>query len=231
MCGIIGISKQNISAEDISLFRDIFLQTKIRGLHATGVSYIKDNKLFTIKEALPADLFLEKYDLNNFIDSDNSLTLIGHCRYSTSDIRFNQPMESSEVSIVHNGVITQELFENWKSLFGYDFSTENDSELILHTIKDKKCVLSTWNNSSLSVCELYVDKKIRFYRNGKRPLYYTNLENGIVISSTKNILERSNLQNINQLKYNCYYEYITDLTVTELNLLESDLQNETIIRH
>jgi hypothetical protein len=44
-----------------------------------------------------------------------------------------------------------------------------------------------WKDSSLAVCELHVDKVLRVYRNGKRPLYLTNISNGCIITSTSDV--------------------------------------------
>jgi hypothetical protein len=48
------------------------------------------------------------------------------------------------------------------------------------------------------------DKKLRFYRNGKRPIYFTSLRNGGIITSTKNISERSDLCDAVEIGMNEY---------------------------
>jgi asparagine synthetase B (glutamine-hydrolysing) len=121
------------------------------------------------------------------VADDGNLYLIGHCRYSTSDLEFNQPMFCQGKSIVHNGVITQELPENWKELYGYDCITKNDSELVLHSNDP----LREFSHMSMGVVELYKQKKIRFYRNGKRPLYLTSIPSGCIITSTADIAIRA----------------------------------------
>ena len=47
MCSVIGALIQNPTAKDFETIRNIFLESKIRGMHATGLSYIKDNKIVT----------------------------------------------------------------------------------------------------------------------------------------------------------------------------------------
>jgi hypothetical protein len=47
---------------------------------------------------------------------------------------------------------------------------------------------------SMGVCELRVDKTLRSYRNGKRPLYLTTFDNGCIITSTKDIPHRANVE-------------------------------------
>lgn len=221
MCGLLGVHFKTVTDKEIKLTKQLILHSQIRGKHATGISYLKNDELITIKESIPADMFLDKYDVADFVDN-NSLTLIVHCRYSTSDLRFNQPISNNNLSIAHNGVITQELYEHWESLYGYKCETENDSEIILHTVEAGKSVLEEWQESSLAVIELYKHGAIRFYRNGKRPLHYLLHDNGIIISSTKNILERNGLEST-LLKPNVYYGIDTK---SDLNLL---IETHTII--
>ena len=167
----------------------VFLESKIRGMHATGISYVKHGKIITEKRPVPADEF--PFNFPSYVNEDGSLYLIGHCRYSTSDLEFNQPIANENLSVVHNGVITQELPEKWKELYGYDCETKNDTELILHTAEDCISPLVRWKDSSLAVIELHVDKVIRFYRNGKRPLYLTSISNGCIITSTADVPKRA----------------------------------------
>lgn len=83
--------------------------------------------------------------------------------------------------------------ENWERLYGYKCKTRNDSELIVHTLQANKSPLEEFPNSSMAVVELYREKKLRFYRNGKRPIYFTSLKNGGIITSTKDIAVRADL--------------------------------------
>lgn len=204
MCAIIGAYIENPSSRDLIMLADVFRESSIRGLHATGVSWVRDGEVKTRIEAKPATQFLESLDLNNCVNEDGNLYLIGHCRYSTSDLEFNQPLWNENISIVHNGVITQEMPENWERLYGYKCKTRNDSELILHTLEAKKSPLLEFQNASMAVIELYKEKKLRFYRNGKRPIYFTSLLNGGIITSTKDIAIRADLKNPIEIGMNFY---------------------------
>ena len=193
MCGVIGAILLEPTKQDFAMLRRVFHESKIRGMHATGISFLPNwgDKIVTIKEPLPADQFVDKHlhddNLKDMVADDGNLYLIGHCRYSTSDLEFNQPMESANKSIVHNGVITQELPENWKEIYGYDCITKNDSELVAHSDDP----LREFSHMSMGVVELYKDKKLRFYRNGKRPLYLSCIPNGCIITSTADIALRA----------------------------------------
>jgi glutamine phosphoribosylpyrophosphate amidotransferase len=185
MCAVIGVVLLEPRAEDLLMLQRVFLESKIRGMHATGISYVKNREIITDKRSVPADEF--PFNFAEYINEDGNLYLVGHCRYSTSDLEYNQPIANDNLSVVHNGVITQELPERWKELYGYDCETKNDTELILHTAEDCISPLLRWKDSSLAVCELHVDKVLRVYRNGKRPLYLTSISNGCIITSTSDV--------------------------------------------
>ena len=228
MCSVIGAIIKEPRAEDFLMLHRVFLESKIRGMHATGISYVKHGKIITEKRPVPADEF--PFNFPSYVNEDGSLYLIGHCRYSTSDLEFNQPIANENLSVVHNGVITQELPEKWKELYGYDCETKNDTELILHTAEDCISPLVRWKDSSLAVVELHVDKVIRFYRNGKRPLYLTSISNGCIITSTADVTKRAEVPGfpINTLM-NHYITFDDQLAMTiEKEVIEDavDLQYE-----
>jgi len=228
MCSVIGAIIKEPRAEDFLMLHRVFLESKIRGMHATGISYVKHGKIITEKRPVPADEF--PFNFPSYVNEDGSLYMIGHCRYSTSDLEFNQPIANENLSVVHNGVITQELPEKWKELYGYDCETKNDTELILHTAEDCISPLVRWKDSSLAVIELHVDKVIRFYRNGKRPLYLTSISNGCIITSTADVIKRAEVPGfpINTLM-NHYITFDDQLAMTiEKEVIEDavDLQYE-----
>ena len=228
MCSVIGAIIKEPRAEDFLMLHRVFLESKIRGMHATGISYVKHGKIHTEKLPVTADEF--PFNFPSYVNEDGSLYLIGHCRYSTSDLEFNQPIANENLSVVHNGVITQELPEKWKELYGYDCETKNDTELILHTAEDCISPLIRWKDSSLAVVELHVDKVIRFYRNGKRPLYLTSISNGCIITSTADVPKRAEVPGfpINTLM-NHYITFDDQLAMTiEREVIEDevDLQYE-----
>ena len=228
MCSVIGVIIKEPRAEDFLMLHRVFLESKIRGMHATGISYVKHGKIITEKRPVPAHEF--PFNFPSYVNEDGSLYMIGHCRYSTSDLEFNQPIANENLSVVHNGVITQELPEKWKELYGYDCETKNDTELILHTAEDCISPLIRWKDSSLAVIELHVDKVIRFYRNGKRPLYLTSISNGCIITSTADVPKRAEVPGfpINTLM-NHYITFDDQLAMTiEREVIEDevDLQYE-----
>jgi glutamine phosphoribosylpyrophosphate amidotransferase len=228
MCSVIGAIIKEPRAEDFLMLQRVFLESKIRGMHATGISYVKNGQIITDKRPVPADEF--PFNFAEYVNEDGSLYLVGHCRYSTSDLEYNQPIANDNLSVVHNGVITQELPEKWKELYGYDCETKNDTELILHTAEDCISPLLRWKDSSLAVIELHVDKVIRFYRNGKRPLYLTSISNGCIITSTSDVPKRAEVPGLPvNVLMNHYITFDDQLamTIEKENIPDSvDLQYE-----
>lgn len=232
MCSVIGALIQNPTPKDFETIRKVFLESKIRGMHATGMSIIYNGKVLTFKEPVPADRFVHLDNLEEMVNDDGNLYLIGHCRYSTSDLLYNQPIANDEHSIVHNGVITQELAENWDKLFNYKCETKNDSELVLHSDSP----LEEYPDASMAVCELTADKKLLAYRNGKRPLYLTSLTNGVIITSTADIPKRAGIKMpAVEVPMNTYLTFDERMTMnvevvqtTKTDLQKVDYETETI---
>lgn len=211
MCAVLGAYLNNPTADDFDLVARLLLESSIRGLHATGVSFLKDDGILTKIEPAPAMEWLNRYRpvLDSGTHSDGNLYMVAHCRYSTSDLAYNQPLYSDNFSVVHNGVISQEMPENWANLYGFNCKTKNDSELILQCLENgivdtPISPLERFPDASMAVIELHKDKKIRFYRNGKRPLYLTNLPNGYIITSTADIPRRAGLSGSALIAMNTY---------------------------
>ena len=204
MCGVIGYYSKS---PDYKLLKKLFKESSIRGLHATGLTYVNDQKLNTIIVPCTVKQFLHKHKLEEFRDINHGLYLIGHVRYSTSDLDWNQPIVTDLVSIVHNGVVTQEPYENWKEKFGISCEGKNDSELILRTILDKQNPFEVWPTSSMAVIELWFNRNIKFYRNGKRPLWYSLSDEALIIASTNDIFKRVGINDAIKCNSMCMYNY------------------------
>jgi len=194
MCGVLGIAINNFTEGDYDLVRSLFIQSMIRGKHATGVSYVKNGRVNTIKDPIPADEWIKKQDLSEWRNEDGNLYCVGHVRYSTSDLRYNQPMSTDKLGIVHNGVISQESPSTWGSIYGLKTETANDSELILRAMEEEINPLEHFHPASMSVCALYDDKRIVAFRNEERPLYFSFANNITVFASTADILKRSGVK-------------------------------------
>jgi glutamine phosphoribosylpyrophosphate amidotransferase len=194
MCGLVGAILQQPTEQDLELLRRCVLEASIRGRHATGFAWVHKRKINIERAALPADAFLKKFgSLSQLLNDDGNLYFLAHTRYSTSDLKFNQPLGDEKFAIAHNGVVSQEPKAKWEKLYGYSCDTGNDSELLLQALKHKHSPLEKFPDCSAAVIELHSTKEIRAYRNGKRPLYFAFRSNGIVITSTADIGRRAGL--------------------------------------
>ena len=70
MCGVIATIISSPTDQEFVTLENVFLQSKIRGLHATGVSYIQNGKIETVKEPIDAKEFLSKHNIRDFINED-----------------------------------------------------------------------------------------------------------------------------------------------------------------
>lgn len=218
MCGVIGVYLTDIVDEDIKLVENLFLQTMIRGKHATGVTFLRDGKLTTIKEPIPAKEFLKKHKVTDWTDGDN-LMLIGHIRYSTSDLRYNQPFQGRDISIAHNGVISQD-----PDVWEYETETRNDSELILRCIESGDSPLEVYKHRSMA-CVAIEDSTLYGWRNHERPLYLAERDNGLIFSSTSNILKRCNITlGVKKTEPLVLYSY-SDKLIEDRRYFDSELED------
>lgn len=222
MCAIIGLAvKDAVDKKTIlSLLTHLFLESKIRGLHATGISWTTKTNIQTVKEPVPADEFVK---LLPNLGLEGHL-FIGHCRYSTSDLEFNQPIADEHLSMVHNGVVTQENPEKWSFEFGGDFLTKNDSEIIFNCLKQDKNPMVALNRASMTVLSLQ-PKKLSAFRNGKRPMWFGILGDvGTIVTSTKDILLRAGIGNVHPSQAGRMYEILPDGPVALSQTLVEDWQ-------
>ena len=182
MCAIFG-GDVELSEDNLDIIKNLFVESRIRGKHATGVAFLK-NGIHCVSRPIPSNEFILH---NNPLDwvHEGRIKFIAHCRYSTSDIRYNQPIGDTDKAIVHNGVVTQDPPEMW-GRYGYELTTTNDSELVWHSQEP----LTEFPDASMAVAELHSNGGLRWYRNGKRPLYTCE---GFFMS-TKDIALRSGLR-------------------------------------
>ena len=145
-----------------------------------------------------------------------ALTLIAHCRYSTSDLNDNQPIHTKHDALVHNGVISQESPDKWKSLYGITTKSHNDSELLFRSRLSGHDPFKTWPDASIAAVELSVGGGMRFYRNGKRPLFYAQAKGLLAVFSTQDIGERAGLSPFDTIP-GCIYHVkdVNSLKVSE----------------
>lgn len=195
MCGIIGYASDSPKASHAKQLGLLFSESKIRGLHAFGFSWIDGNDLTTKKFS----------DESRCIESLPKLTsrLIGHCRYSTSgdykDIENNQPLQIGQTALAFNGVISMATKEENEREYGRRYETDNDGEIFL----DKLTRDDGWEEfvarGKFSFAGLALrDGKIIALRNKNRPLYRVDSNGATFFASTADIFKRAGFCEIPQ---------------------------------
>lgn len=139
MCGIIGIQfvNKNRPEKAREFIEHLLLESKIRGLHATGAAAAVGGEIRVLKAALPAQKFLQVPEWAAFCDPLPD-SMILHTRYSTSgdwrDDQNNQPLVTGILALVHNGIVSMGTKEEMEQAYGVALTTQNDSEIILRNI-------------------------------------------------------------------------------------------------
>ena len=224
MCGIVAIDIQDISSDQIEEVKRILLETEIRGRHASGISWYSNGQVHTVKASKPISQLLEDFDIYRCVDeNDGHLAMIAHIRYSTSDLDYNQPITTAQdFAVVHNGIISQAEPGTWNEEYGLgDPLGRNDSELVLMALEQNKHPLKLFKDSSMAVATLTNKGKVRVFRNGKRPLWLTQMYNGWIATSTRDIVERAEVTFTHQSPAKPGVDY--NLTHNSLDVVVHDM--------
>lgn len=136
-------------------------------------------------------------DFSNFKTFSNNLTL-GHTRLSIIDLdaRSNQPFKYNNLYIVFNGEIYN--FKQLKQSLineGYDFFTLSDTEVICAAYLKWGMDCVTHFNGMFAFVIFDSDKNILFGardRLGKKPFYYSTLNNNFEFASQPSVITQSN---------------------------------------
>ena len=195
MCGIIGfVCHHEATSNDLDVLKKIMTESTIRGKHASGIAWCENSTIQSVVKPISIDKLVEEFDWNRLLKL-HSVSLIAHARYSTSNIKYNQPIIGKSMAIVHNGVITQSEPNTWKKQYGYSCKTKNDSELILRALESGHNPLEIFCDSSISALILNTDGLVIPMRNRQRPLWMGKTNDGAyVYASTYDILNRAGAQ-------------------------------------
>lgn len=181
MCAIIGFISDNPTAIAVETLKKVFIESKIRGMHAYGYAAIQDGHLMEAKSNGLKSLL---------VSIDNPTRLIGHCRYSTSgdykNMNNNQPLRFGEEYMVFNGVIDMRTKQEMERAYSISMSSDNDGEIMLQA-KDRLAML----RSEITFSGLTLNSHaLAFFRNEGRPGYKATRHGATYIASTADILRR-----------------------------------------
>jgi len=169
MCGILGFVGAN-NQPNRDLIKALTLQLSLRGTHATGLAWLNDETgLRCVSVPASAEEFWDKCNINHGAEV---LKVVAHTRYSTSDLKWNQPLADDNIAMVMNGVISQETPDKWPNPYPLHnptfYQTGNDVEIALaFSLAGRRAQMS----GSWAICELNANGQLLAYRNHARPLW------------------------------------------------------------
>ena len=225
MCGIVAIDITDISSVQMEEVKRLLIETEIRGKHASGISWMSQGKVLTVKAPKPISELLEEFDIEQCaIENNGHLAMIAHIRYSTSDLEFNQPIGDDRFVIAHNGVITQADPTLWHNEFRLGAPKgKNDSELIHMALKQDKHPLKLFPDASMACATLSHLGHVRVFRNGKRPMWLTEVYNGWIATSTSDIMMRADVEYKHHSKAIAGMDY--NLTTNSIDVVVKDMED------
>jgi len=192
MCGMCGILTGNMSRAEVDAFKLLLFFCQTRGEDSTGVLSVKKPsdkdtrkdrplRIQVRREAAEASTFLNynwTKDKEQIFDT-SSIMLGGHCRAATigSIKAVNaHPFTFDNVVGMHNGTVSIP--------FKGDKNFETDSEAIYALINEigfEATMNEIESFSQTAYALVWVDKKqktLNFFRNDRRPLYFSELYSG-----------------------------------------------------
>lgn len=185
MCAIIGFISDNPTAIAVETLKKVFIESKIRGMHAYGYAAVQQGVLMEHKSN----------GLKSLLNTINNPTrLIGHCRYSTSgdyrDMMNNQPLRFGDEYLVFNGVIDMRTKGEMEAAYKIKMQSDNDGEIMLQAENRIEMLKSGITFSGLTL----KSHALAFFRNEGRPAYKATRYGATYIASTADILRRCLLE-------------------------------------
>lgn len=206
MCGIFGcIGKENI----INTCLNGLKKLEYRGYDSSGISFIINNKINTIK-SVGKIINLEQKIINRNI---NSHCAIMHTRWAThgevSEINAH-PHSFNGVSVVHNGII--ENYLQLKTKFNISCVSQTDTEVIVHLINkftgtnlEKLKQACAMLEGSYALAVLFENEPYKIYvAKNKSPVVIAKNENSCFVCSDANAL--TECESAIYLEDNCFAE-------------------------
>jgi len=149
MCGILGYFSPNPKATQKAkeVITNLLLASEIRGGDASGLAFVKDNRLKCLKAPLKAKELVKTKNYKLMFNKETPSIVIGHTRLATKGNAFNNrnnhPIFTNGLAIVHNGVITND--DNLFLKLKLTRDGQVDSEIIVKLIDHYLQLKSTKN--------------------------------------------------------------------------------------
>jgi len=188
MCGIVGYSPIEPTAEVAPAFARLFTESRVRGLHACG--YAKHN--YVVRSFNPQDI----------IDAfDPYMPSVSHTRYSLSGdwhiLGNNQPLVVGDCALAFNGVIHMGTKAEFEAAYGIQCDADNDGEIFLRRKMSARDFILGMTGSFAGVwlegTRLYAG------RNARRPLWKCEAYGAKWYASTQDIFSRAEFEGMTEV--------------------------------
>lgn len=178
MCGLFGLQSTSLSGVEIDTFREIGTLSSFRGRDSTGIATVsrgKKNQVCFKNHKFPTNpvSFLYHPVIEKTISDLRPYVIAGHCRWATlGDVNKTNAHPFLEGSIIgmHNGTV--EAFAPDKD----KLAEESDSMNLFRFMAKEGAVEAIKKGKDGAMALVWIDigkKTINFYRNIKRPLYWS----------------------------------------------------------
>ena len=215
MCGIFGIVTGRRSTLPSALLKSavhhLFRLSESRGREASGVALRAADAIWVYKQPIPASSLIRRREYHALLDrglgtgtrGDREVAAIGHSRLVTQggqhDNRNNQPVVSSGLVGVHNGIITNDA-ALWRQFPSLDRQGEVDTEVLLALLRHFSRETGSWlgavsaafrrveGTASLAVLFRDFPYLLLATNNGSLYLCPARTEDALVFASERHIL-------------------------------------------
>lgn len=195
VCGVIGYVSSNPTHDQTDALMRVIRESKIRGLHAFGMSHVAyDDKHVEYVEHVK---FPTLDGLLGYMDGKLFWDAIAHTRYSTSgdwkNMANNQPIVVDGWSLVFNGVISMKTKEEMEEEYNIKLTTYNDGEIFLRHVMNGKDPIEFVRTMKGSFAGLWYTPQGWLYaiRNERRPMWWVRYDDSVFVASTRDIIARA----------------------------------------
>ena len=205
MCGVVCAS----GAYDVKRVKQLFYNSRIRGLHAYGYAFVKQKRLEVRR-------FLSYVDFVSSFEAEAPRAFIAHLRYSTSGDWLtqsnNQPVERGGIAIAFNGVLDMRTKTEMEQAYQFQFASDNDAEIALNIVSQNNLepdcsshpLVDFINEKQRTFAGAFLTQDDRLFvlRNGRRPLWFADDFGAKYVASTADIMNRSGITKHSQVPAN-----------------------------
>lgn len=218
MCGVLGMFGECPAAPDLGLFRDLLVESRVRGTHAAGFAWSDPAPGLGAGCHRSTD-FEQVLRLLDGFRGDVPRIMIGHTRYSTSgdwrDDANNQPVSACGRFVAMNGVLDGGTRAEFNARWGVACAGDNDAEIFPRRLELGQSAAEFARSVKGSLAAVWVEgafgpvPRACAVRNARRPLYKAQVGAVTYVASTADIFRRAGVGRCEPLAPEVLYEWRT----------------------